>query len=168
MPWYDQAAWNPPGSELLGHGGGTGGCTAFIGFDRKQRRGVVVLSNQKAIHAGPIGWTLLQGLPLTKTSGVDYAREIAGIGAALGLDDSTRLLRITKVFPKSPAANAGLSAGLLIARIGEVSTGGKSADECGGLIRGPVGSVVRLEIIDPERKQTNTVELIRQKFATTG
>jgi CubicO group peptidase (beta-lactamase class C family) len=38
MPWVDQRAFNPPGAELLGHGGGTLGSTAFIGFDKEQRR----------------------------------------------------------------------------------------------------------------------------------
>src|SRR5205085_10572945 len=40
MPWYDLAAHNPPGSDLTGHGGGTGGFASFIGFDKQQHRGV--------------------------------------------------------------------------------------------------------------------------------
>jgi serine-type D-Ala-D-Ala carboxypeptidase/endopeptidase len=51
MPWYDQATYDPSGSQLLGHGGGTGGFASFIGLDTKQRRGVVVLSNQQRIHS---------------------------------------------------------------------------------------------------------------------
>jgi D-alanyl-D-alanine-carboxypeptidase/D-alanyl-D-alanine-endopeptidase len=48
MPWYDQAVYNPPGTELLGHGGAWGLAT-FIGFDKKQGRGVVLLSNQTVV-----------------------------------------------------------------------------------------------------------------------
>jgi serine-type D-Ala-D-Ala carboxypeptidase/endopeptidase len=48
MPWMDFGVYQPPGMEILGHGGGTDGCSAFIGFDKKQRRGVVVLANQAA------------------------------------------------------------------------------------------------------------------------
>ena len=40
----------------------------------------------------------------------------------------------------------------------------KSLAECVNLIRGPVGTTVRLELITPDRSQTNTVELTRQKF----
>src|SRR5437879_6380518 len=65
IPWYDWGVWLSPGTEILGHGGGTAGFSTFIGFDRKQRRGVVVLSNQKALHASPIGCAVLQRLPLT-------------------------------------------------------------------------------------------------------
>src|SRR5205085_12627194 len=82
MPWYDQAAYNAPETELLGHGGGTGGCSAFIGFDRLQRHGVIVLSNQRNIHSSSVGWRILQVAPL---SGSDPAtlqplREYVGSG----------------------------------------------------------------------------------------
>ena len=49
MPWYDSAVYSPPGSDLLGHGGGTAGFATFIGFDKLQRRGIVILSNQVRI-----------------------------------------------------------------------------------------------------------------------
>jgi CubicO group peptidase (beta-lactamase class C family) len=168
MPWVDQNALSPPGSELLGHGGGTLGSTSFVGFDTKQRRGVVVLSNQRYCHSPSVGWTILQGLPPTKESFTNMVREIAGIGAALGVDKGTRLLEITKVFPASPAFNAGLSKGLLIQRIDDNSTVGKTPDACAQLIRGPVGSKVRLEIINATRNQTNTVQLTRQKFTISN
>jgi CubicO group peptidase (beta-lactamase class C family) len=168
MPWFDRNAFSPPGTELLGHSGGTLGSAAFIGFDKKQRRGVVVLSNQTYCHSSTVGWTILQGLPLTKENYTNMVLEIAGIGAALGVDKETQLLQITKVFPQSPAFNGGLSNGLLIQKINDQSTIGKTPDACAQLIRGPVGSKVRLEIINPIRNETNTVELTRQKFTTSN
>jgi CubicO group peptidase (beta-lactamase class C family) len=166
MPWMDQNAFNPPGTELLGHAGGTLGSATFIGFDKKQRRGVVVLSNQRYCHSSTVGWTILQGEPLTKESGTRMVLELAGIGATLDIDKETQLVQITKVFPKTPAFNAGLTNGLLIQRINDQSTLGKTPDACAQLIRGPVGSTLRLEIINPSRNETNTVELTRQKFTT--
>src|SRR5436309_2970370 len=65
MAWFDQEVYQPPGMELLGHGGGTGGYSAFIGFDKKQRRGVAVLANQTTFHSSAVGWAVLQRLPLT-------------------------------------------------------------------------------------------------------
>jgi len=168
MPWFDQNAFNPPGTELLGHAGGTLGSATFIGFDKKQRRGVVILSNQKYCHSSTVGWTILQGEQLTKESGTRMVLELAGIGASLGVDKDTQLLQITKVFPKSPAFNAGLTNGLLIQKINDQSTIGKTPEACVQLIRGPVGSNVRLEIINPTRNETNTVELTRQKFTTSN
>jgi CubicO group peptidase (beta-lactamase class C family) len=168
MPWVDQNAFSPPGTELLGHAGGTLGSVAFIGFDKKQRRGVVILSNQRYCHSSTVGWTILQGLPLTKENYTNMVLEFAGIGAALGVDKETQLLQITKVFPQSPAFNGGLTNGLLIQKINDQSTLGKTPDACAQLIRGPVGSKVRLEIINPVRNETNTVELTRQKFITSS
>src|SRR5258708_3668211 len=100
MPWYDQNAFNPPGTELLGHGGGTLGSAAFIGFDKKQRRGVVILSNQRYCHSSTVGWTILQGLPLTKDNFTQMVLEIAGIGASLDIHHDTNMRLITKSFPQ--------------------------------------------------------------------
>lgn len=45
--------------EMVWHGGGTGGYTSFIGFLRKEKVGVVVLSNTSAIGVDNIGYHLL-------------------------------------------------------------------------------------------------------------
>jgi carboxyl-terminal processing protease len=94
--------------------------------------------------------------------------EFAGIGASLAIDKETKLLQITKVFPKTPAFNAGLTNGLLIQKINDQSTLDKTPDACAQLIRGPVGTKVRLEIINPTRNETNTIELTRQKFTASN
>jgi CubicO group peptidase (beta-lactamase class C family) len=168
MPWYDDGVYQPPGMELLGHGGGTGGYSAFIGFDVKKRRGVVVLLNQTGgkLQSSTLGWRILQRARLT---GVDArtmmpVREIVGIGTALDLDQRTRTLRITRILPDSPASRAGLSAGLAVKTIDGSPAAGKSLAECVGLLRGPVGTKVRLELTDSGREKTNTVELTRQRF----
>ena len=50
MPWVDGEVYHPPGSQFLTHGGGGFGYVAFVGFDKRNRRGVVVLSNQMAVN----------------------------------------------------------------------------------------------------------------------
>jgi CubicO group peptidase (beta-lactamase class C family) len=168
MPWIDEGVYQPPGTELLGHGGGTGGYSAFIGFDTKKRRGVVVLLNQRGgkLQSLRLGWRILQGARLT---GIDArtmmpVREIVGIGTALDLDQRTRTLRIARILPDSPASQAGLSAGLIVKTIDGSPAAGKSLVECVGLLRGPVGTKVRLELIDEGREGAKTVELTRQRF----
>jgi len=168
MAWYDQEVYQPPGMELLGHGGATGGYSAFIGFDKKQRRGVAVLSNQTTFPSSAVGWAVLQRLPLTKESGTELVREIVGLGFAFDLDQKTHTLRITKVYPKSSAGQAGLSSGLIIQKINDVPTAGKSTAECFSLLRANGSPKVRLELVNQERKETNTVELTRGKFLTSG
>jgi CubicO group peptidase (beta-lactamase class C family) len=167
MPWMDEGVYQPPGSELLGHGGGGLGYLAFVGFDKKKRRGVAVLSNQMVVNPSGVGWTILQGMELSHENVTYLVREIVGIGIALGVDQPTGMVRITSVYPKSPAGRAGLTAGLLIRSINGITVEGKSVQECMGLMGGPEGAKVQFELLNPARKEANTVELTRQKFVTS-
>jgi C-terminal processing protease CtpA/Prc len=130
------------------------------------RRGVVALST--AVSVEPIGWTLLQRLPLTQDSFNEFARELVGLGFAFDLDKETHTLRVTKVYRKSPASQAGVAAGLIIQRIGDVPTSGKSVAECLTLLRAGGSPTVRLELVDSQRNATNTVEVSRGKFVTSS
>jgi CubicO group peptidase (beta-lactamase class C family) len=165
-PWFDEGVYQPPGSELLGHGGGGFGYLAFIGFDRQKRRAVVVLSNQMVVNPAGVGWAILQEVPLSRENVTYFVREIVGLGIALDADKQTGLVRITTVYPQSPAGQAGLSDGLLIQKINDTAIEGRSVQECLGLMGGPAGTKVRLETFHPERKETRTVELTRRKFVT--
>jgi membrane protease YdiL (CAAX protease family) len=83
----------------------------------------------------------------------------AGIGVALGAKQNK--LVIQQVLPNTPAAVAGLSRGLILQKINGTNTDGMTPDACRELIRGPVGSKVKLELIDPAESKTNIVELAR-------
>jgi D-alanyl-D-alanine-carboxypeptidase/D-alanyl-D-alanine-endopeptidase len=168
MDWVDREAYQPPGMELLGHAGGAGSYHAWVGFDKMQRRGVVVLSTTDAFSVEATGWTVLQRLPLTRDSARLIARETVGLGFAFDVDKRSQTLRVTKVFAKSPAAEAGLTPGLVIARIEDTPTTGKTVAECVTLLRASGSQKVRLELINLTRNQTNRVELTRGKFLTSG
>ena len=92
--------------------------------------------------------------------------EIVGLGVLLDADEKTGTVLITSVFPKSPAAQAGLSERLLIGKINDVSAEGKSLQEYIDMMAGPVGTKVRLEVVNSESNETKTVELTKQKFLT--
>jgi CubicO group peptidase (beta-lactamase class C family) len=169
MAWMDRGENYPANMELLMHGGGTAGYNTFIGFDKKQRRGVVVLCNQLGgVSAETIGWLLLEGMRLTPeiTAGLSPGKngELVGVGIKLGFDHESRALQITGVVPNSPAFQANLLAGLVVQKIDGIPTSGKGDQVCASLIRGEAGTKVRLELVNPERNETNTVELIRRKF----
>jgi len=171
MAWYSRGEGAQSGMELIGHAGGTGGHETFIGFGKKQRKGVVVLCNQQGgLSPETIGWLLLKGSLLSPQVAMALrpGSEVVGVGIALDLDRETRTVRITKVIPNSPASQAGLSAGLIVQRIDDVSTTGKGLTECAGLIRGLSGTKVRLELVDPKQNTTNTVEVTRGKYLTAG
>jgi C-terminal processing protease CtpA/Prc len=79
-----------------------------------------------------------------------------------------RTIRIENVFLNTPASQTGLQAGLIVRKIDDIPTADKSTDWCASLIRGKSGTKVRLELVSPERNETNTVELIRHKFVMPG
>jgi CubicO group peptidase (beta-lactamase class C family) len=166
MPWYDQRAYQPPGSDFRGHGGGTYGFSTFIGFDLKNHRGVVVLSNAISSRSSAIGWRILQGASLKSlnTTAALPVTELVGIGTALAIDADSKSLQIFKIIPNSPAAEAGLASGLIIQQIGDVGTAGMSIEAARKLLGGPAGSKVRVVVVDPKSKLSRTVELTRKKF----
>jgi CubicO group peptidase (beta-lactamase class C family) len=174
MPWVDCGQSEQTGMELLGHAGGTAGYSAFIGFDRHRRRGVVVLFNrqdgeQGGVHTQTLGWLLLEGVRLTPRVTASLfppvSGELVGIGVQLRFDPPTRTLRIEKVLPNTPASRAGLTGGLIVRKIDDILTAGNNLDLYASLIRGKAGTKVLLELVNPDRMETSTVELTRQGFA---
>jgi CubicO group peptidase (beta-lactamase class C family) len=166
MPWFDEGMYNPPGSELLAHGGGGYGNLAFVAFDKTKRRGVIVLTNQMKVSPYGIGWTILQGMPLTHENITFLVREIVGLGFALDTDEKSGLPRLMSIYPRSPAGKAGLSVGLVILKINGAPVEGKSLQECLRMMSGALGTKVRIDLSDPQRNETKTVELVREKFLT--
>jgi C-terminal processing protease CtpA/Prc len=61
-----------------------------------------------------------------------------------------------------------LTAGLILEKINDVPTAGKSLDQCLVLLRGEVGTQLRLDLVNPEGRQTNKVELTRRKFLVSS
>ena len=110
LPWMDRSQSDQTGHELHGHAGGTGGYETFIGFDQQHRRGVVVLCSQQGFVASePLGWLLLERVPLTKPNAaiaLTGLSEIAGVGIKLEFELASRALLITEVVPNSPASKA--------------------------------------------------------------
>jgi CubicO group peptidase (beta-lactamase class C family) len=169
MPWNDLRAYQKPDMDFRGHGGGTFGFSAYAGFDLKRRRGVVVLSNQKT-RSSCIGLRILQDASLKYTdeqTGTPIY-EIVGIGTNIALDSETKAMRIMKVIPNSPAAQAGVAEGLIIQKIDDKQIKGLSLHECIKLLAGPAGSKVRLALVDSKSKESKSVELTRQKFLVSS
>ena len=167
MAWMNRGEGYQSGIELLGHAGGTGGYETFIGINKDQRKGVVVLSSQQGgLSPETIGWLLLKGIRLSReiAIGLSAGTNAVGIGVALDFDAKTRTVRITKVIPDSPASESGLSPGLVVQRIDGVATTHKSLTECVGRIRGKPGTKIRLELFDPKQNATNLVELTRRRI----
>ena len=70
--------------------------------------------------------------------------------------------------PGSPAERAGLRAGMLLQKLNGTSLEGMPLAKGIALIRGPVGSKVRLELLDPQKNAVIPVELIRERIQLGG
>ncbi|MGD0253399.1 MAG: PDZ domain-containing protein [Verrucomicrobiota bacterium] len=90
--------------------------------------------------------------------------EVVGVGILIRLDPQTHELVVQQVVPGSPAARAGITNGLIVSKVDSNPMQGRPLAQCVNLIRGPVGTTVQLELVTPDRSQTNSVELTRQKL----
>jgi carboxyl-terminal processing protease len=99
-------------------------------------------------------------LTVVLLSRATHAEEhLTGIGIQASVQHDA--LTVIHVIPNSPASKAGLSERLFIQKIDGTPTAGKSLKECVDLIRGKVGTKVKLELVDTTLSKTNTVVLTR-------
>ena len=87
-----------------------------------------------------------------------------GIGVSLGVDKDTQAIKIMRVLPNTPAAKAGLAVGAVLHKIGDTVVDGKSLSDCVALIRGPIGSTLALEVVDPGTHATKQVNVTRARI----
>ncbi|MEM7391308.1 MAG: serine hydrolase [Verrucomicrobiota bacterium] len=164
MPWFDERIYHPPGRKILGHGGGGFGYLAFIGLETQQRRGVVILTSQLGFNPFGIGWSLLQGAPLTFENITYWVKEQVGLGFTLEPDEQTGLPRVGTVWPTSPAGRAGLRTGHTMTKINGTGLAGKTVHQCLSMFRGKAGTSFEIEVIDPTEQTTSTVDVALAKF----
>jgi carboxyl-terminal processing protease len=134
----------------------------------------IALAVLLVILAGVIAWQVLrlrepvyQGKPLSVwlksfDMGSPAQERVTGVGVALGVEADT--IKIMKVLPHTPASKAGLVPGLVVRKIDGTATDGKLLKECVDMLRGGVGTKVKLELVDTANSKTNTVELTRERI----
>jgi carboxyl-terminal processing protease len=92
-------------------------------------------------------------------------------GVGMNVDQDKRGLRVLNVFEGSPAERGGIKKGDFITEVDGRSIAGLSADVATARIKGPSGSSVSLELVDPESFEPRTVKLKRARIEipiTTG
>ena len=144
IPWYDNGVYQPRKSRFLGHSGHGYGGFAFVAFDKINRRGVVILTNQLRVFPNPIGWTILQGMPFTKENIASAVRRVIGVGISLKQDNESGKIMIDKVFSDSPAGRAGVLPGAVIQSINGKSVAGATIEKCLEMMPGKAGTLVVL------------------------
>ena len=97
-----------------------------------------------------------------------FDRDVVGIGAHIfGPEAEGESFQIRGVIPGSPAQKAGLKPPLNIYKVDGKPLKGLSLQEVTGLIRGPVGTRVQLELSAPEDENAFTTEITREKLDLT-
>jgi len=92
-------------------------------------------------------------------------QEVVGIGAELVRPNvANGVVQIVRVLPGSPAELAGLKPPLNVHKVDGIALLRLPLSETVQLIRGPIGTKVRLELSEVLRDETFTVELTRQKL----
>ncbi|MDP9134882.1 MAG: S41 family peptidase [Actinomycetota bacterium] len=92
-------------------------------------------------------------------------------GVGMNVDQDRRGLRVLNVFEGSPAERGGIKKGDFITEVDGRSIAGLSADVATARIKGPAGTTVSLELVDPEDFEPRTLKLKRERIeipVTTG
>jgi len=89
-------------------------------------------------------------------------RAFGGIGAILGVDQATKQFLIRGSLPGSPTDLANIPQGMIIRSVDGISTEGENLRELVERVRGPIGSSIELELLDPAGGAAQTVKLKRE------
>jgi carboxyl-terminal processing protease len=85
-------------------------------------------------------------------------------GVGMNVDRDRRGLRVLNVFEGSPAERAGIEKGEFITEVDGRSIAGLSPAVATARIKGPAGTRVALQVVDPETFDTRTLRLRRERI----
>jgi carboxyl-terminal processing protease len=110
---------------------------------------------------------------LTPKETAEFQQSVEGRfeGVGMNVDQDKRGLRVLNVFEGSPAERGGVKKGDFITEVDGRSIAGQAADVATAKIKGPAGTTVSLQLIDPESFDPRTVKLKRERIEipiTTG
>lgn len=96
-----------------------------------------------------------------------FDEEISGRFSGIGLSVTAvgRGLRASRVFPRSPAARAGIEPGDVVVSVDGASIAGESSEVASEKIKGPEGSEVRIGVIRPPGEKVRELRLTREQIA---
>ena len=97
---------------------------------------------------------------LFKEMQTDTRGEFGGLGIEIGMESG--LVKVIAPIDDTPAAKAGIKAGDYIVKIGDEQVQGKSLMEAVKLMRGPVGTSIKLTIKRKNVKKSLEFEIIRK------
>ncbi len=96
-----------------------------------------------------------------------FSQELSGsyTGIGVAVDVKAGRLTVTRVFPGSPAAGAGITPGNVIVSVDGTPTAGKPASQDVSRITGPSGTTVRLQVQRTVKPRRVTLTLTRRPIS---
>ncbi len=91
-------------------------------------------------------------------------KRVTGVGVMLARDRKTHKWTISRTFPNSPAARAGIQNGTLLEAVDGHPVEHLRVEEVTALLTGATGSRLTLDLLNRELTETNRLELIRIDF----
>ena len=85
-------------------------------------------------------------------------------GVGMAVDQDRRGLRVINVFDGSPAKKAGIKKGDFVTEVDGKSIAGQSSSVATAKIKGPAGTKVSLQIVDPDKGTTKNYKLERRRI----
>ena len=157
------------GETLIMHGGGVWGYSTKFILCLESKVGVYLAANSTQVRLpvqllAQMSMDLLRG----KQIGKGLVRVVNHYGIHFVQNQETKMWQIGGTWPKSPASRAGLSLGLRILKINDVAIQGESLQSILRHTRGPLGTKVRFELLDPTKNVSKTVELTQQTYMMPG
>jgi carboxyl-terminal processing protease len=117
----------------------------YVGIKEVTDQDIIYSAIRGATEATGDPYTLFFDPPDSQKFQEDIQGNFGGIGAEIGEKDGQ--IVIIAPLAGNPAEKAGLKAGDAVLQIDDVDTAGKSVDEAVQLIRGEIGTTVRLRIM---------------------
>ena len=97
-----------------------------------------------------------------KEQQLENAGKYVGIGALVTRDDKTGVISIVRVYDNSPAKDAGLKKGDIIAQVEGKEVTGEELSKVVGKIKGKENTKVNIKIYDPKTTKFKKLTLVRK------
>jgi carboxyl-terminal processing protease len=118
-------------------------------------RGMVQsLNDPYSYYLTPSEYKLTQG---------DFQSSFGGIGASISMNKDKQIIVVAPL-DNSPASKAGIQSGDIILAVDDKSTDGLSVEQVVSVVRGPVGSTVKLLILHPGGSTPMPIEIVRAEI----
>ena len=103
---------------------------------------------------------------LTPKEAKQFEQSVSGEfeGVGMTVDEDRRGLRILNVFDDTPAQKAGIDKGDVVVAVNGKSIAGVNSEVATGRIKGPSGTKVRLQVLEPGRDSPRTVSVTRERI----